>query len=133
MSTAILTLSENGELQKLHNKWLSRKACPSQGSNIVSDQLQLQSFWGLFLICGCVCVFALLMHTCLMLRKFNRHRPQDYEPSRHGSSPSARLQTFLSFVDKKEDESRKRSKRKRNNTLSNSNGRESKRAQMGTC
>lgn len=137
MSTAILSLSENGELQKLHNKWLSRKACPSQGSNIVSEQLHLQTFWGLFLICGCVCIFALLVHTCWMLRKFSQHRPRDYEPSRHGSSPFARLRTFLSFVDKKEDGSRERSKRKRKYTLSNSNGREdesmnrSNRTQMG--
>ncbi|KAF3434884.1 hypothetical protein FNV43_RR21971 [Rhamnella rubrinervis] len=137
MSTAILTLSENGELQKLHNIWLSRKACPWQGSDVVSEQLQLQSFSGLFLICGCVCIFALLMHTCLMLHKFRQHPPEVHEPSRHGSSPSARLQTFLSFVDKKEDQSRKRSKRKWKDTLSISYGTEdgsmnaSKRTQMG--
>lgn len=29
MSTAILALSENGELQNIHDKWLSRKACGS--------------------------------------------------------------------------------------------------------
>lgn len=139
MSTAILALSENGELQKIHNKWLSRKACDSQGSNLPSEQLQLQSFWGLFLICGSVCVFALLMHMCLMMRKFSQQTPGVSEPSRHGSStPSERLQTFMSFIDKKEDQPVKRSKRKRKDTLPSVYEKEdeyiniSKRTHMGT-
>ncbi|KAH7518243.1 hypothetical protein FEM48_Zijuj09G0150700 [Ziziphus jujuba var. spinosa] len=139
MSTAILALSENGELQKIHNKWLSRKACDSQGSNLPSEQLQLQSFWGLFLICGSVCVFALLMHMCLMMRKFSQQTPGVSELSRHGSStPSERLQTFMSFIDKKEDQPVKRSKRKRKDTLPSVYEKEdeyiniSKRTHMGT-
>lgn len=59
-----------------------------------------------------------------MIRKFSQHCPEDYKPSRHGSSRSARLQNFLSFVDKKEDELVKRSKRKRKDMLSNSHGKE---------
>lgn len=138
MSTAILALSENGQLEKIHNKWLSRKACASQGSNLLSEQLQLKSFSGLFLICGSVCVFALLMHLCLMIRKFSQQGPEVSEPSTHGSTiPSERLKNFISFVDKKEDQSVKRSKRKRQDTLSNSYEKEdesiiiSKRTHMG--
>ncbi|KAF8013243.1 hypothetical protein BT93_I1180 [Corymbia citriodora subsp. variegata] len=117
MSTALLTLSENGELQKIHNRWLSKRACQNSGAE--SDQLHLQSFWGLFLICGVSCVIALLIYLFFILRKFKRHSQQASEPSSHGSSSSARLQTFLTFADMKEDKSRSKSKRKRNNDLMN--------------
>ncbi|KAB1201752.1 Glutamate receptor 3.3 [Morella rubra] len=50
MSIAILKLSENGELQKIHDKWLARKACMSEGAKEEVDRLPLKSFWGLFLI-----------------------------------------------------------------------------------
>ena len=32
MSTAILKLSENGDLQRIHDKWLMRSACTAQGT-----------------------------------------------------------------------------------------------------
>ncbi|XWS63198.1 hypothetical protein CRYUN_Cryun06bG0075300 [Craigia yunnanensis] len=44
MSTAILTLSENGQLQKIHDQWLSRRACSFESSEAESEQLDLQSF-----------------------------------------------------------------------------------------
>lgn len=124
MSTAILTLSENGDLQRIHDKWLIRKACSTQSTQTDSDQLQLQSFWGLFLICGIACFVALLIYFCMVLRKFSRHLPEVYDPSIHGSSRSARLQTFLSFVDDKERKSQSKSKRKRTNMSSNLGGNE---------
>lgn len=119
MSTALLALSENGELQKINDRWLFRKTCESQISGEESDQLRLQSFWGLFLICGVACVAALLVYVFVMLHKFKRHSPQASEPSSHGGSRSARLQTFLTFVDKKEDKSRSKSKRKRSQEIMN--------------
>ncbi|KAG8657649.1 hypothetical protein MANES_03G097600v8 [Manihot esculenta] len=113
MSTAILSLSENGDLQKIHNKWLKRKVCSSQSSDSGSEQLQLQSFWGLFLICGIACFLALLIYFCMTLRQFNRYLPEDTDPSIGGSSRSRRIQTFLSFADDKVDEWKSKSKRKR--------------------
>ncbi|PSS08231.1 Glutamate receptor 3.2 like [Actinidia chinensis var. chinensis] len=107
MSTALLTLSENGDLQKIHDKWLTKKTC-SQNFELGSDQLNLTSFWGLFLICGIVCVLALLIYLCSMLRKFSRYFPELYDTSRF-----ARVQTFLSFVNEKEEVSKSRLKRKR--------------------
>ncbi|PHT61727.1 hypothetical protein T459_34410 [Capsicum annuum] len=56
MSRAILQLSEKGELE-----------------NADSEQLQLKSFWGLFLICGVAGCFALLVYFCSMLHQFRRH------------------------------------------------------------
>ncbi|KAK6143789.1 hypothetical protein DH2020_024137 [Rehmannia glutinosa] len=81
MSAAIIALSENGELQKIHNKWLNTRAC-GQPSSEDSDQLQLKSFWGLFLLCGIACFFALLIYFSLMVRKFKRYFPYISEPSR---------------------------------------------------
>ncbi|OVA00643.1 Ionotropic glutamate receptor [Macleaya cordata] len=115
MSTAILTLSENGDLQRIHDKWLSRSACSSQSTEIESDRLQLKSFWGLFLICGIACFLALLIYFVLMLRQFSRHHSSALESSSNqggSSSRTARLHTFLSFVDDKAEESKSKSKRK---------------------
>uniref|UniRef100_A0A5B6ZAM6 Glutamate receptor n=1 Tax=Davidia involucrata TaxID=16924 RepID=A0A5B6ZAM6_DAVIN len=123
MSTAILTLSENGELQKIHDKWLTRKACSSQSSQLISDQLQLQSFWGLFLICGIACFLALLIYFCLMVRQFSRHVPELSNHPSHHSSPSGRILTFLSFVNKKEEVSKNKLKRKHMEMSSSTNGR----------
>ncbi|KAK4406830.1 Glutamate receptor 3.2 [Sesamum angolense] len=117
MSTAILTLSENGELQKIHKKWLNARAC-HQPSSDNSDQLQLKSFWGLFLICGIACFLALIIYFCLMVRKFKRYFPEQSEPSSvQSSSRSMRIQRFLSFADEKDEVSKIKLKRKRAETL----------------
>ncbi|KAF3337041.1 glutamate receptor 3.5-like protein [Carex littledalei] len=48
LSTAILTLSENGELQRIHDQWLnSNGGCSSENTDIESNRLSLSSFWGL--------------------------------------------------------------------------------------
>ncbi|KAF8377458.1 hypothetical protein HHK36_030836 [Tetracentron sinense] len=112
MSTAILTLSESGDLQRIHDKWLMRSACSSQGAKLEMDRLHLRSFWGLFLICGIACFIALLIYFLLMVRQFSRHFPEVSDSSVQGGSRSARLQTFLWFVDKKEQEIKNRSKRR---------------------
>lgn len=125
MSTALLTLSENGELQKIHDKWLSRKACSSQAMNLVSDQLELKSFWGLFLICGMACFLTLLAYFCSMTYHFIRHTPEEPESPTTavpGSSRSARVQTFLSFADKREDAWKSYSKKKRRDMSLNGYG-----------
>ncbi|KAJ4839030.1 hypothetical protein Tsubulata_018927 [Turnera subulata] len=120
ISTAILKLSENGDLQRIHDKWLMRSACSSQGTKLETDRLGLKSFWGLFLICGLACVLALLVYLLMMIRQFSKHYSLD-STSSDRSSTSARLQTFLSFVDEKEEEVRSRSKRLRMERLSNVN------------
>ncbi|KDP47011.1 hypothetical protein JCGZ_10738 [Jatropha curcas] len=125
MSTAILTLSENGDLQKIHDKWLVRKACSSSSTgDSGTEQLELQSFWGLFLICGIACFLALLIYLCKVLRQFRKHFPIDSDPSIHRSSRSRRLQTFLSFADDKVEDWKSKSKRKREDALSNGYARE---------
>lgn len=122
MSTAILNLSENGELQRIHDRWLSLKACALKGSDIESDQLPFESFWGLFFICGTVCLGALVIYFWKLIRQFRKHFPRAPEPSGQGSSRSEHVLRFLAFIDEKEEESRKRLKRKSDEMLSNGEG-----------
>ncbi|KAK6159727.1 hypothetical protein DH2020_003108 [Rehmannia glutinosa] len=119
MSTAILTLSENGELQKIHDKWLNTRAC-GLPSSVDSEQLQFKSFWGLFLLCGIACFVALLVYFSSIVYKFKRYLPQQSEPSLQSSSKSIRIQKFLSFADRKEDESITKWKRKHLEMMSGS-------------
>uniref|UniRef100_A0ACD5ZBT9 Uncharacterized protein n=1 Tax=Avena sativa TaxID=4498 RepID=A0ACD5ZBT9_AVESA len=91
LSTAILSLSENGELQRIHDKWLKTGECATDSNEFIdSNQLRLESFWGLFLICAVACILALLIYFGIMLRKYLRHEPKKS------------LRRFISFVDDKE-------------------------------
>ncbi|KAM3252105.1 glutamate receptor 3.6 isoform X1 [Capsicum annuum] len=109
MSTAILKLSENGELQRIHDKWLSGIACTSQNTKLEVDRLQLKSFSGLFFLCGLACFLALLIYFVMLACQYCHYYP---DPVSSESSRSGRLQTFLSFVDEKEESVRSRSKRR---------------------
>lgn len=110
MSTAILKLSENGELQRIHDKWLSGIACTSQNTKLEVDRLQLKSFSGLFFLCGLACFLALLIYFVMLACQYWQYYPNSEVSSE--SSRSGRLQTFLSFADEKEDSVRSRSKRR---------------------
>lgn len=111
MSTAILKLSETGDLQRIHDKWVKGSACRSQGAKLAVDRLQLKSFWGLYLICGLACIVALFIYVILMVRQFSQHYTEESTSSAQNSR-SARLQTFLSFVDEKEENVISRSRRR---------------------
>ncbi|OEL21680.1 Glutamate receptor 3.1 [Dichanthelium oligosanthes] len=110
LSTAILSLSENGELQRIHDKWLKAGDCSADNTEFVdSNQLRLESFMGLFLICGAACVLALLIYFGIMLRRYLRHEPPEAISSEAGSSKSKRsLKRFISFVDDREPPKQKR-------------------------
>ncbi|CAD6248346.1 unnamed protein product [Miscanthus lutarioriparius] len=111
LSTAILTLSENGELQRIHDKWLKTGDCSTDNTEFVdSNQLRLESFMGLFLICGAACVLALLIYFGIMLRQYLRHeQPGSAISVDAGSSTSKRsLRKFISFVDDRQPPPKKR-------------------------
>lgn len=119
MSTAILKLSESGELQQIHDKWLQRSACSSQSTTLVVERLQLGSFSGLFFICGLSCVLALVVYFIRIVHQFMKHYSEPESESSGQSSRSGRVQTFLSFVDEKEESVMARSKRRNLEGLSN--------------
>lgn len=109
LSTAILSLSENGELQRIHDKWLNTGECTADNTEFVdSNQLRLESFSGLFLICGVACILALLIYLGIIIRKYLRHeQPGEAIPSKGPSKHC--LKKFFSFVDEKELPRKKRS------------------------
>ncbi|CAL0313234.1 unnamed protein product [Lupinus luteus] len=119
MSTAILELAENGDLQRIHDKWLLNRACLSQGQKFEVDRLNLKSFWGLYLLCGLACLLALFIYLIQTLKQYNKHCPMEPEPSSvQGSSRSSHFRTFLSFADEKEEIVKRRSKRRQMERIS---------------
>ncbi|KAI9077358.1 hypothetical protein K1719_040671 [Acacia pycnantha] len=112
LSTAILELAENGDLQRIHDKWLLNSACLAQGAKLEVDRLDLKSFWGLYLVCGLACLVALLIYLIQIVRQYSKHYSDEIESSSGQSSMSSRLRTFLTFVDEKEEEVKHRSKRR---------------------
>ncbi|KAL6176207.1 hypothetical protein ACLB2K_052842 [Fragaria x ananassa] len=113
ISTAILQLSENGDLQRIHDKWLMQSTCSFERTEIESDQLQLRSFWGLFLICGIACFIALLVYFLQIMNKLRHADPPQSVSSNPGVSQSGRLRRFLSIIDKKADQSNSGSKKRK--------------------
>ncbi|KAK1433213.1 hypothetical protein QVD17_10122 [Tagetes erecta] len=114
MSTAILKLSENGELKKIHDNWLKNKSCSPLNSD--SDQLQLEGFSGLFLIFGIACALALLIYFYKMLHEFRKHYSELQDSS--SISESHLLPRFLSFANEKRKVSNNKLKRKRETCMS---------------
>ncbi|XP_075518741.1 glutamate receptor 3.3 [Primulina tabacum] len=122
LSTAILTLSENGELQRIHDKWLTQSTCGSDNTELESDRLHLDSFLGLYLLCGLACFIALLIYFCQVIKKFRRTASNGYASDGPGSLRSGHLRTLLSIIDEKSDPSKRESKRRKleNSSLSES-------------
>ncbi|KZV40846.1 glutamate receptor 3.3 [Dorcoceras hygrometricum] len=69
LSTAISTVSENGKLQRIHDKWLAKTTCGSDSTELEPDLLHLSSFVGLNLVCGMVCFLALLIYLCKIINR----------------------------------------------------------------
>ncbi|KAG8377248.1 hypothetical protein BUALT_Bualt08G0008500 [Buddleja alternifolia] len=122
LSTAILTLSENGDLQRIHDKWLTTSSCSSDNTELESDQLHLKSFWGLYLLCGIACFGALLIYFIQIILRYRKAASANLVSDGSVHSRSKRLQTLLSLIDEKEDQSkRERKRRKIEKSLSENN------------
>ncbi|KAK4255350.1 hypothetical protein QN277_008361 [Acacia crassicarpa] len=116
LSTAILQLSENGDLQRIHDKWLKTLSCSAQANDSGSNQLSLSSFWGLFLICGIACFLALVIFFVRVFLQYKKYIPdseEGEEDREHVVTPISAKRTFKStasfkdligFVDRKEAE-----------------------------
>ncbi|XP_010267707.1 PREDICTED: glutamate receptor 3.7-like isoform X2 [Nelumbo nucifera] len=114
MSTAILRLSENGELHKIHKKWFCQMGCTEgQGHQSKSNQLHMISFWGLFLLCGIVTIIALLVFLARMVRQFVQYKRKQRDLSSASSSESSSahcsqiIYNFFDFIDEKEEATKK--------------------------
>lgn len=117
LSTAILQLAENGDLQRIHDKWLLSSACLSQNAKLEVDRLNLKAFWGLYLLCGLACLLALFIYFIQMMRQYKKHCAEELESSGR-STGSSHFKTFMSFADEKEEEVKRRSKRRQMERIS---------------
>ncbi|CAK8535528.1 unnamed protein product [Lathyrus sativus] len=113
MSTAILQLSENGDLQKIHDKWISRHDCAAKvNDDVDSNKLSLSSFWGLFLICGIACFLSLIAFFVRVFCQYMKFIPEDEEDDQENPSDRPRrtfrssrsFKDLIGFVDKREKE-----------------------------
>ncbi|TKY48746.1 Glutamate receptor 3.7 [Spatholobus suberectus] len=109
MSTAILKLSENGDLHKIHEKWFCKMGCPEERtSNSKPDQLHLVSFWGLYLSCGAVSLAALVLFLLQTIRQYARFKQRQKDIASSSSEPSGShcsqvVVNFFNFIDEKEE------------------------------
>jgi hypothetical protein len=67
---AILSLSENSDLQRITDKWLTSG---SSADDLDADRLHVHRFAALFLICGVTCLLAFAIHTAVLYRQYARH------------------------------------------------------------
>ncbi|XP_057858418.2 glutamate receptor 3.4 isoform X2 [Cryptomeria japonica] len=112
ISTALLNLSETGELQRIHNKWLGISKCNSHINQDGPNKLRLTSFWGIFLVSGVAAMAALLVFVYRLALQF-RHHPRSSDDSLHSGSV---LRNFASFVDQKEIDRKSEGSSKRRRT-----------------
>uniref|UniRef100_A0A2P2JPH6 Glutamate receptor n=1 Tax=Rhizophora mucronata TaxID=61149 RepID=A0A2P2JPH6_RHIMU len=122
LSTAILQLSENGDLQKIHDKWLTHNECSMGIGQVDESRLSLKSFWGLFLICGIACIIALIIFFCRVIFQYRRFNPDAVEEAEVEEIESARsrqslhttrsFKDWIGFIDRKEAEIKEMLKRK---------------------
>ena len=107
LSTAILRLSETGTLQEIHEKWFCEMGCPGwRQHKSEPNQLHMISFWGLYLLCGSITSFALLVFLLRTIRQFARYKRKQMETSPSVSSNtrcSQVIYNFFDFIDEKEE------------------------------
>ncbi|XP_061966727.1 glutamate receptor 3.7 [Populus nigra] len=109
ISTAILKLSENGELQKIYEKWFCKMGCHGEKKHgNEPNQLNLSSFWGLYILCGAFALIALVVFLLRMVRQFVRYKRRQLRSSSPSSiSSSTRcshvIYHFFDFIDEKEE------------------------------
>ncbi|OIW05940.1 hypothetical protein TanjilG_07216 [Lupinus angustifolius] len=126
LSTAILQLSENGDLQRIHDKWLKKMEC---SNDVDPNKLSLRSFWVLFLICAIVSVLAIIIFFVRVLCQYIKFSPEpeevgvEIQPTKYRrTSKTHSFKDLIVFVDKKEAEIKeilreKRKKRRRSKSL----------------
>jgi len=121
MSTAILQLSESGQLQRIHDEWFTRPECASDDeSQVGATRLGVGSFSGLFLMCALTCIFALVVFFIRICWQYNQYSSSEAarEPSAADADAIQRrpsgcsFKELLQFVDKKEEEIRRKMKRR---------------------
>lgn len=105
LSSAILKLSESGELKKIHDTWFCKTSCSATTARHSERyQLNLSSFCGLYIVCGSVIFSCCLIFLLRSIRQFIRYKSKmrDHaELSEKGCSEV--IYKFFDFLDEKEE------------------------------
>ncbi|XP_024024886.1 glutamate receptor 2.8 [Morus notabilis] len=73
VSRAILTVTEEKIMKNIENKWFEKQtSCPDPNTQVSSNSLGLESFWGLFLIVGTASLSSLVAYASMFLYKQRR-------------------------------------------------------------
>ncbi|KAG6387005.1 hypothetical protein SASPL_152187 [Salvia splendens] len=112
ISTAILKLTESGELGKINNRWFCKSGCPGeQGKKPEPNELHLNSFLVLYSLTGIAAVIAFSVFLFRAVRQYidYKRRQLQRDPSSVAASSSSdfvfsrAIHNFLQFVDEKEE------------------------------
>ncbi|MCO5613134.1 hypothetical protein L7F22_067409 [Adiantum nelumboides] len=106
LSQALLQMSQSGELQHIKEYWFRNSVCEEVARNaaVESSQLDLRSFWGLFLISGLASVVCVLIHMIFLFRKYREEiraqgeKEEDVLLKAAGSADH--IKQFIIFLDK---------------------------------
>mgnify|MGYP000137845442 FL=1 len=122
MSTAIIKLSETGDLKRIQDLWLTSGNCAANSNNMETTQLNLSSFWGLFLVTGTASALSLVIYLSRLLWKFSREQSDATDSG--NSAPRGKrfiIKSFASYVnessigrEKKKGSSSSEKKKKKN-------------------
>ncbi|XAR64273.1 hypothetical protein NMG60_11024549 [Bertholletia excelsa] len=113
ISTAILTLSENGDLQRIHDEWLTQSTCNLESAEIESDHIHVKSFLGLYLIFAITSSVALIIYFLRITCGFQSAAQLKSVPNREGISRSRRLKNGLPLFDKRRSHFERETKRRK--------------------
>jgi glutamate receptor, ionotropic, plant len=89
LSTAILRLSESGQLERIHNEWFSEHSHASDDSEARATRLDLGSFGGIFLVCALICVFALVAFFIRICWQYSQNNNSNSEAADQPGSAAA--------------------------------------------
>ncbi|MCO5591569.1 hypothetical protein L7F22_045556 [Adiantum nelumboides] len=109
MSQAILHLSQTGELERIRKYWFQELACDDSATNPTaqSNQLDLMSFWGLFLISGAASVVCVSMHVLFLYKNYRKHQQAEGRVIAVSKRLSEHLKEFMIYADKAKCEEKK--------------------------
>lgn len=108
ISSAILKLTESGELQKIYEKWFCKQGrCPGEETRrFEPNELHLNSFLALYSTCGLVALLALSLFLIRAIRQYVVYQRRRTTPASAISSSvlcSQAVQNFFEFIDEKEE------------------------------
>nr|GMD98504.1 glutamate receptor 2.9-like [Ipomoea batatas]GME01449.1 glutamate receptor 2.9-like [Ipomoea batatas]GME20261.1 glutamate receptor 2.9-like [Ipomoea batatas] len=95
-SEAILTLLENGTMQKLEEEWLgSSKTLVNNDASAKTQSLSLSSFWGLYLLTGATSTICFLIFVCRLFLRKSRKLSQVHDENEPKTEQVARPASLM--------------------------------------